>query len=128
MNIRRNRYLYFLIIILVVVLGLFSRTKYIPDFIYPYLGDFLYCLMFYFILGFLFPKKKIVQITLISILICFLIEFQQLYQTEWIKNIRSHRLGGLILGHGFLWSDLISYALGGLFGGGLEYLFYQKNK
>ncbi|WP_379134752.1 DUF2809 domain-containing protein [Paenibacillus sp. sgz500958] len=31
---------------------------------------------------------------------------------EWINSIRATFPGGLILGHGFLWSDLLRYAVG----------------
>src|ERR1017187_5265800 len=40
------------------------------------------------------------------------IEISQLYHAPWIDSIRQTTLGGLILGSGFLWSDLACYALG----------------
>ena len=40
------------------------------------------------------------------------IELSQLYHAPWIDSIRRTTLGGLILGFGFLWSDLACYALG----------------
>ena len=36
----------------------------------------------------------------------------QLYHAPWIDSIRHTTLGGLILGYGFLWSDLACYAVG----------------
>ncbi|CKH20539.1 Protein of uncharacterised function (DUF2809) [Streptococcus pneumoniae] len=36
----------------------------------------------------------------------------QLYHAEWIDNIRATTLGGLVLGYGFLWSDLVAYTIG----------------
>ena len=39
-----------------------------------------------------------------------------LYHTPWIDSIRQTTLGGLILGFGFLWSDLACYAVGVGFG------------
>ncbi len=68
------------------------------------------------------------KVALISILTCFLIEFSQLYQAEWINEIRKTRLGGLILGFGFLWSDLVSYAVGGMMGLGLEYVLEKSGR
>ncbi len=40
------------------------------------------------------------------------IEISQLYHDPWIDAIRQTTLGGLILGFGFLWSDLACYAVG----------------
>ena len=40
------------------------------------------------------------------------IELSQLYHAPWIDSIRQTTLGGLILGFGFLWSDLACYAAG----------------
>ncbi|GAB3705652.1 hypothetical protein GCM10027592_38340 [Spirosoma flavus] len=42
----------------------------------------------------------------------FGIEISQLYHAAWIDSLRATRLGGLILGFGFLWSDLICYSVG----------------
>ena len=123
----RNRIHYLFFIIAIVTAGLFSRSRFIPEFIYPYLGDFLYCLMFYFIIGFLFPKIKFVNVLLFSVAICFVIEISQLIQVGWLNKIRNTTLGKWTLGSGFLWSDLVSYTLGGLVGFFLEKYFLQKN-
>ena len=34
------------------------------------------------------------------------VEESQLYHASWIDSIRGTTLGALVLGHGFLWSDL----------------------
>ena len=39
-------------------------------------------------------------------------EFSQLYQAEWIDQIRATRVGGLVLGRGWVATDLICYAVG----------------
>jgi glycopeptide antibiotics resistance protein len=109
-----------------IALGLASRSSFIPELIYPYLGDVFYALMIFWIFGFLFPRMSSKKIALISILTCFLIEFSQLYHAEWIDAIRKTRLGGLILGFGFLWSDLVSYVVGGMIGLGLEYMLEKS--
>ena len=56
----------------------------------------------------------------------YLIEISQLYQGEWINSIRDTTLGALILGHGFLFSDLICYTIGILIGVVIEYLYFYK--
>jgi len=41
-----------------------------------------------------------------------MVELSQLYQGDWINGVRGTLPGRLILGQGFLWSDLIAYAVG----------------
>ncbi len=124
--INRHRFLYFGIILFVIALGLGSRTSYIPDFIYPYLGDFLYAVMMYFMFAFLLPKCPQKNIAFLAMGICFAIEFFQMYQAPWVNEIRHTRLGTLTLGSGFLWSDLLCYALGGAMGFVLETIGYKE--
>ncbi len=125
-KIPRNRKTYLGLIILTIIAGILSRTNLIPELIYPYIGDFIYALMLFAIIGFVFPNMKTLKTALLSIGICYLIEFSQLYQSEWINNIRSYKLGGLIIGFTFSWSDIICYTLGGFTGFILEKV-YQPN-
>jgi len=120
MNPKRNRWIYLLLIVCTIGVGLLSRADFIPPLIYPYLGDVLYTTMFYFIFGFLFPEMPPLKVVAISVGLCFFIEFLQFYQADWINQIRQNRLGGLILGFGFRWSDLLCYSLGGFLGLGIE--------
>lgn len=62
--------------------------------------------------GFLFPKIETKELAVISLLFCYGIEMSQLYHAPWIDSIRATTLGGLVLGYGFLWSDLIAYTIG----------------
>lgn len=100
---------YFLIICFIILLGLLSRKM---DFIPLFVGDILYAVMIYFIIRFLFIKSLSERIATISILICYTIEVLQLYQADWIVGIRNTTLGHLVLGQGFLWSDLVAYTFG----------------
>lgn len=118
----RNRYHYLIAICLTIAFGLISRSSFTPKNIYPYIGDVFYATMFFFIYGFLFPRKTTFQVALLAIGSCFLIEFSQLYQANWINQIRNYKLGGLVLGFGFLWSDLVSYTIGGFLGYTIEKL------
>lgn len=124
---KRNRFIYLVLIICTILIGLFSRSEFIPKIIYSYAGDYFYALMIFWIVALLFNKKSTLKITIASILICFSIEFLQLYQAHWINAIRNNRFGALVLGSGFLWSDLICYIFGGLTGYVLE-TFYYRNK
>ncbi len=106
---RNKRIIYFLLICLIIILGLLSRKiSFIPLFI----GDALYGIMIFFIMQFIFIDLDLKTLVFISLLICYMVEFSQLLQIEWLKNIRSTTLGRLILGQGFLWSDIVSYTVG----------------
>lgn len=61
-----------------------------------------------------------------SLMFSFGIEFSQLYQAEWINSIRATILGGLILGKGFLWIDLVRYTVGITLSYGLDQYFRPK--
>jgi len=123
---KRNRINYLFLIVFTILLGLFTRTKYFPEYLYTFFGDYLYALMFFFIIGFVFVRMNTLLVAVISIAICFIIEFSQLYQAPWIQSIRENTLGGLILGNDFYWRDLPSYVLGGLTGLFLEKLFNRN--
>ncbi|MCQ6524193.1 MULTISPECIES: ribosomal maturation YjgA family protein [Bacillus] len=114
MNTKRNRLLYAMFTILVIILGLSSRkfAFALPALLNDYLGDALWALMIFIGFGFLFPKIETKKLAFISLMFCYGIEVSQLYHAEWIDNIRATTLGGLVLGYGFLWSDLVAYTIG----------------
>ncbi|MDA1904411.1 DUF2809 domain-containing protein [Bacillus cereus] len=114
MNTKRNRLLYATFTILVIILGLSSRKLAfaLPTLLNDYLGDALWALMIFIGFGFLFPKIETKKLAFISLMFCYGIEVSQLYHAEWIDSIRATTLGGLVLGYGFLWSDLVAYTIG----------------
>ncbi len=112
LSLKRNRLQYFIALIVVIFFGLTSRQEWVPFWLYPYLGDTLYALMCYMGFAFIFRRWAPLKIAGLSFMFCVLIEFSQLYQAPWLNEIRSYRLGALILGNGFLVSDLFCYALG----------------
>lgn len=130
MKYKRNRPFYLLMIFIVICLGLLSRklTAYIPDVIDLYLGDLLWALMVYLFISMLFASWPVRKNVLAGILFCFLIEFSQLYHSNWIDMIRNTTLGGLVLGYGFLWSDLSAYLLGIGCGAVIDVLLAARDK
>ncbi|EJS76373.1 ribosomal maturation YjgA family protein [Bacillus cereus] len=114
MNTKRNRLLYAMFTIVVIILGLSSRkfAFTLPDLLNNYLGDALWALMIFTGFGFLFPKIETKKLAIISLIFCYGIEISQLYHESWIDSIRTTTLGGLVLGYGFLWSDLVAYTIG----------------
>lgn len=111
---KRNRWIYAVFTVLIIGLGLGSRafSSVLPDTLNTYLGDSLWAAMIFTGCGFLFRKLKTMITGIISLSFCFVIEFSQLYHAEWIDQIRDTSLGGLVLGYGFLWSDIEAYTIG----------------
>lgn len=106
---KKNRLYYFIILIAVIFLGIISREL---SFIPLSIGDLLYAVMIYILVTIVLISKKGIQIVIISLLICYGIEFLQLYQGEWMIGIRKTLFGRYVLGQGFLWSDILAYTLG----------------
>jgi len=116
---RRSRLKLFLLLLIVIAAGLFSRSSYasvLPEFIHEYAGDTLWALAIYICLAFISPEAGAGEIFFISLVISFAVELSQLYQADWINSVRDTKPGGLILGFGFKWSDLFCYITGILTG------------
>lgn len=104
-----------------MILGLLSRKlDGIPKIIFLYAGDILWALMVFLIITFIFNNKSTLFNIFIAIIFSYGIEISQLYHAPWLDSIRNKILGGLILGFGFLWSDLICYTIGIFIGGIIE--------
>lgn len=106
---KNKRLQYFIIILIVITSGIISRKIPFSPF---FIGDLLYAVMVYFIFRMLLLHSRHIQIGILSLAFCFLIECFQLYQGHWIVEIRKTFLGHLVLGEGFLWSDLLAYFSG----------------
>jgi NO-binding membrane sensor protein with MHYT domain len=111
---RRNPVIWLAMIALAAVLGISSRrfAAMLPGFIAAYAGDTLWALAAFLGFGLILPRVSTRTITMLALAFSVAIELSQLYHTPWIDSIRHTTLGGLILGFGFLWSDLVCYALG----------------
>ncbi|MFA2830974.1 DUF2809 domain-containing protein [Bacillus paranthracis] len=130
MNTKRNRLLYAMFTILVIILGLSSRkfAFALPALLNDYLGDALWALMIFIGFGFLFHKIEMKKLAFVSLMFCYGIEVSQLYHAEWIDSIRATTLGGLVLGYGFLWSDLVAYTIGVGVGMFCEFMLRKKKR
>lgn len=111
--IERNRVVYGLLTLATILLGLASR-RFFDEFLFvrAYVGDGLWALMVFFGFALVFNRWSVRSVALAALLFSFGIEASQLYHAPWIDNLRSTRLGGLVLGFSFVWSDLLCYSLG----------------
>lgn len=106
---KENRPSYLLTIFAVIIIGIVSRqVTFIPFFI----GDLLYAVMVYFGIRFLFIPLKKLKCAIIALSVCYCIELLQLYNAQWINDLRNTLFGRYVLGQGFLWTDILSYTLG----------------
>jgi hypothetical protein len=97
-----------------VLLGLASRAyqSWLPEFLAVHAGDALWAGMIYCGVRMLAVNRSIAFAAFVSLLFCFAIEFSQLYQGDWLNQLRATTLGALALGHGFLAVDLLRYSAG----------------
>lgn len=95
-----------------VALGLGSRRPWVPSFVKLYLGDVLWAVMFFQLFRLAFPRWSTGRTWLVTLFTTEAIEFAQLLQAPWLVGIRETRVGGLLLGHEFLVSDVICLAVG----------------
>ncbi|MFP4435997.1 MAG: DUF2809 domain-containing protein [Chloroflexaceae bacterium] len=111
---KRARLIYLAAGIVVVILGLASRAEALPRpaLIATYGGDTLWALLVFLLVGVLLPQAATTRVALITLVAAFLIEFSQIYQAPWIVALRQTLPGRLLLGSGFLWSDLVCYTVG----------------
>ena len=125
----RNRITYLLAATVVVILGLASRSydRILPDFLAAYAGDTLWALTAFLVIGIFFPKWSTPRAGVAALVFAFAIEMSQLYRSPWVDQVRHTKIGGLVLGYGFLWSDLLCYVVGVLLGCALEWIWRRRS-
>jgi Protein of unknown function (DUF2809) len=111
---RRSPLVQISLIALTCLLGIGSRrsTHWLPWFIAAYAGDTLWALAAFLGIGLVLPRASTRTIASLAMAFSVAVEISQLYHAPWLDSIRQSTLGGLILGFGFLWSDLACYAVG----------------
>ena len=125
---KRNRLFYFLAGCVVVPFGLASRryAALLPEFLAEYAGDTLWAVMAFLGFGFIFRRWSILRVSATALLFSYAVEISQLYHAPWIDTVRRTWLGGLILGFGFLWSDILCYTVGVMLGAAVEVALYKS--
>lgn len=108
----RSRPVYAVLVLVVIMLGLASRARFAQPVVGKGVGDALWALMVFLGVGWLWPKLPTGRAAVCALLLAWLIEFSQLYQAPWIDAVRHTTIGALVLGRGFLWTDLVCYAVG----------------
>lgn len=105
----------------VIALGLLTRANLpLPALIVTYGGDTLYATLIVLLIALLWPQAPRWRVGLLALGFCVAVEVSQLARAPWLDAIRATLPGRLILGAGFLWSDLACYAVGVLLGIALD--------
>ncbi len=127
---QRSRLACVFLLLVTVLLGLASRryAEVIPPVIARYAGDVLWATMVAWLLGFLWPATTTRRLVLSALAIAVTVELTQLYHAPWIDAIRASRVGALVLGQGFLWTDLACYAVGACLAGVIDWWLVARRR
>ena len=124
---------YFLLFIFFIWLTLATRhhADWFHPFIAKYDGDTIWAGDFLLLLRIFFTKVRLWKLALCNYIFGALDEVSQLWHTPLLDAIRKTTIGKLMLGLGFMWSDLLCYAAGTLLAMGLivlmeRYIFKTK--
>jgi hypothetical protein len=111
---KRDWRLYAAIALLVLCLGLATRPlrHVLPPGVAENAGDTLWAVFVYLLAAILWNRAPTRTLALGVGIFSAGIETSQLYHAPWIDRIRATTLGGLILGYGFAWGDLLCYLVG----------------
>jgi hypothetical protein len=106
--------IYALLLAVTIALGLASRrfAGALPPFVAAYAGDTLWAVAAYWALALVRPNMARTHRALLALSVAFTVEVSQLFHPAWLDAIRRTRMGGWLLGFGFVWSDLVCYTVG----------------
>jgi hypothetical protein len=128
MNTSRNPRIYLLIMAVIMVFGLPARIiqDQLPAWYTLYFGDYLWAMLLFFIFALILRTISTIKVAVVTLLFTYLIEISQLFHPGWLVYLRSIKLFALVLGYGFLWSDIAAYTLGICTAALLEYFLLLK--
>src|SRR3954468_14287354 len=120
----KRRIVYLLLFIFFIWLAL--TTRHHPQWFYPivakYGGDTIWAGDFLFFFRAIFPKTSLLKLAIFNYLFGVADEVSQLWHTPWLDSIRHTTFGRLMLGLGFMWSDLVCYFVGTAIAAGIAIL------
>ncbi len=97
-----------------IALGLGSRIHRgaLPFVIAEYAGDTLWATAVFFMLRLVRPAASSLALAAVTLAIAFLVEFSQLAHPAWLDAFRQQPGVALVLGYGFVATDLVCYTAG----------------
>lgn len=109
----RRRLPYLCALLILCAAGLLMRrlNGVSPNVLTTYFPDAAWTMAVYCGFGLLFCRDARLHFPA-ALGVSFLVELSQLWHPPFLEALRSTTLGGLALGYGFLWSDLVCYTVG----------------
>ena len=96
-------------IVVLIPLGIYSRhITWLPK----ETGDELWAMMVFCFWRIILVKSKLRTVAIVSLTHSFIVEFSQLLRWPWLVSFRDTFVGHMMLGQGFLWTDLVAYVIG----------------
>lgn len=109
----RSRPVYAGAALLTVGLGLATRPlKHVWDAGGSALGDALWAVLVYLLLGIAFPRLCAWRVAIAATLVAWAVEFSQLWHPAWLNTLRRTTFGALAIGGTFSVGDLCCYTVG----------------
>lgn len=110
----RSRLVYAGLLVVTIAAGLASRRfpTVQPDWLARYAGDTLWAAAVFWGLALCASRAATLTLGAGALGIATAVEISQLARVPWLDALRATRVGALVLGQGFLWSDLACYAFG----------------
>jgi len=132
MLVKRVTYLSLFVFLTWLAIATRTHASWFHPVVQTYGGDTIWAGMFLFFLRVFFVRYSLIRLSIICFALGVADELLQLYHAPWIESIRHTRMGGLMLGFGFLWSDIACYALGIVLAFGiiwlLETYWFKRNQ
>jgi len=109
----RPYHIYVPIMLLVMAVALLSRSVAgLPSFVVQYAGDCLWAVFVFLLFAVIFQGLRTWKVAVLTLIFSYLIEVSQLFHPDWLQQIRAIKVCALVLGHHFLWSDVVAYTVG----------------
>ena len=103
------RLYYCIAVIGLIILGLLSRRfENIPE----ACGDAIWAMMVFCCWRIVLTRRKLTTVAITAFITSYAVEFSQILSSDCLLKIRSTFIGHMLLGQGFLWTDLIAYTIG----------------
>lgn len=103
-------------ILVVVSAGFLMKTccEHSAPFVANQLSSIPYILFWVLLIELLYPPKNYKLTVIWVLVVTSLLEFSQLYQADWLNNLRRHFLVRTVIGSTFAWHDFLMYLAGSL--------------
>lgn len=114
MKARRHTRIYLLIMVVITAFGLPARIvqDQLPTWYVLYFGDYLWAMLLFFVFALILRNMSTFKVAITTLLFTYIIEISQMFHPRWLDYLRSIKIFALVLGYGFLWSDIAAYTLG----------------